>query len=1240
MNGDAGESSATESHNALGEGSVGSDTDISRPGSVDPAKQPGGHLRTNSSVKKPAAFKSVSVTKNFLAKSAVATPIARPGEKLPSMSSVTASAAQTARPRLVAKSGGSNAPRSLGKLNGTGPGPDASKVWNKNQPIPPAPPKQFTDEELKQQYGIHLATRLQADEAGKEAKWADIDDDEDDWAPETVQWMDGTKSTVAAENQPLPDESKSTPAKEAALAATKIASAPAPSSSIQRSGLTSGTKTILKPGANAQANATKPKGQLEKPTLVAKPSSAAPVKSPWAQLPPVEKVSPVQINPPVQQAPSRHHKDPYGYDDMQSSHGMTKEIAPDDFNRAWRDDRGHRELFNSHSGRYEPVGEMRRGSVRDNAHRQQPSVLQRPLQDGPAEPSAAFQTSRTSADGPTWGRRRNSSNVSGGSGRRMSIDRRGPDPFSLPMNPQRRDSQSINSVDAGVAGAGRHTLPTKPVAEQLTPADPSNPAQTASPNAAHVQPASPFGSAGSQEAGTPGAPSQIQNLVEVQERLLHSNIDAIKLRKQKEKEQEAKEEAERKERLRKRLEAMGFTDDSKLKTKEESSSRAPDKLPQKEKTVPAPVHSPPKPPVPASEGEVAQYGMMKVHQAQPVRKAVSAESTSKSVAPKPSPSPIKSQAEPQPIPLLAQSISPATEQARENGISKPLAEHAQLQPQPQQTRSGGPADDKASQPPQGPWSTTLSSQRPAGWGSSVWGPPQTRDRALGNGTFGQQVPAPPQSKTTSMGLDSAVKNLPSQPQTAPIQQYSQPNMYSQAVPTLAQSNTVPKAGHIASRIAEKGWGNFQAHIRQDDIDMRAKAERDRERVGTEYRPELRETYTDKKGKTETTLHARVGGMESISSQQTAAPDLKAKNEVAKTLDGQALVSQSALHQSATHGGRSSRFFPKPQPATKQESPPPPDTESHPAYSGDMSHPIVRMPKPSPRVRLPPTIVGPTAQSEAPVSMPSRARLGLGSRPLALTQEWQARFNSLLDKNPAPGTVPTPIAKPATSAQPSLISRPGSLAIAPSSKAPLEVRESPTSATVSLPISTNRRSFINDGSSGVTSRKGAEDLLEDREFGSLPTVKVPKTPHMAANEPPVEFPPSTRPHSKYGIKFYPTSKPALQEDKPERHDNTIDVNIRIGNIRSIITKSMPIRRRAGRGYGQQKPRRIPTNGPGNAPSTGQNLRPRKAANHQGQGTSSNSSSRSPAGSAWSNNRSTSTHTNPWTTKRPSPAAPVH
>jgi hypothetical protein len=54
---------------ALADASGGSDTDASRP-------ELGGQIRSNS-VKKPATFKAVSVTKNFLAKAVGSTPIAK-----------------------------------------------------------------------------------------------------------------------------------------------------------------------------------------------------------------------------------------------------------------------------------------------------------------------------------------------------------------------------------------------------------------------------------------------------------------------------------------------------------------------------------------------------------------------------------------------------------------------------------------------------------------------------------------------------------------------------------------------------------------------------------------------------------------------------------------------------------------------------------------------------------------------------------------------------------------------------------------------------------------------------------------------------------------------------------------------------------------------------------------------------------------------------------------------------------
>jgi hypothetical protein len=65
----------------LAEASGGSDTDTSKPDGVGQKISASGHARSNS-VKKPTTFKSVSVTKNFLAKAAVGVvSTAKPGEK-------------------------------------------------------------------------------------------------------------------------------------------------------------------------------------------------------------------------------------------------------------------------------------------------------------------------------------------------------------------------------------------------------------------------------------------------------------------------------------------------------------------------------------------------------------------------------------------------------------------------------------------------------------------------------------------------------------------------------------------------------------------------------------------------------------------------------------------------------------------------------------------------------------------------------------------------------------------------------------------------------------------------------------------------------------------------------------------------------------------------------------------------------------------------------------------------------
>lgn len=115
----------------------------------------GRHERSNSIAKKPASFKSVSVTKNFLAKTGVAaTPISKTlGEKrmfeeppaeskmsllifdnLASIGFQVASlVSQSPKPRLVTKSWREGRLLNAGTTTQSTGAPDASKVWNRNK---------------------------------------------------------------------------------------------------------------------------------------------------------------------------------------------------------------------------------------------------------------------------------------------------------------------------------------------------------------------------------------------------------------------------------------------------------------------------------------------------------------------------------------------------------------------------------------------------------------------------------------------------------------------------------------------------------------------------------------------------------------------------------------------------------------------------------------------------------------------------------------------------------------------------------------------------------------------------------------------------------------------------------------------------------------------------------------------------------------------------------------------------
>jgi hypothetical protein len=161
---------------------------------------------------------------------------------------------------------------------------------------PPPEPKRFTDEELKQRYGIHLATRLQSDDPGKEKNWADIDDDDDDWAPETIEWTDGTKITLPQADE-VPVSPPEVPAPPPVLKDLKPVDVPKSKSPAPTQ---SASPTIKPSGFGSGRTGLVLKGAAEKPTLVAKPPGPpTPVKSPWAALPPVDKVAPVAITEPL-----------------------------------------------------------------------------------------------------------------------------------------------------------------------------------------------------------------------------------------------------------------------------------------------------------------------------------------------------------------------------------------------------------------------------------------------------------------------------------------------------------------------------------------------------------------------------------------------------------------------------------------------------------------------------------------------------------------------------------------------------------------------------------------------------------------------------------------------------------------------------------------------------------------------------------------------------------------------------
>jgi hypothetical protein len=999
----------------------------------------------------------------------------------------------------------------------------------------------MTDEELKQQFGIHLATRLESDAPGRETNWADIDDDDDDWAPATIEWTDGTKITLPSVDDPPAREPTPIPSATTLEAARpKSPKSPAPtqasaSPTVKPSGFGGRTGLVLK-------------GAADKPTLVAKPPGPpTPVKSPWAPLPPVDKIAPVTIDIPNQhqQQGRFQQRDPHGFHAMPPP--PAKEIAADDFSRAgWREGNSNtsRELFNSQSGRYEPVNERR--GPRNDTHSRQPAVLQRPSQsDGPAEPSPAFQTHHTSSQNAPFGRRRTSSNVSGGSGnftRRMSRGGHEMPPHDM-LGVRRPSLAAVSDAPASprnFSPSGQPPL-NQPRNNQTW--------QNRSPAISHASPISVYGQPVPPVSTTPDIQApvglSVDEVFDLQKKEMREKRELAIKRRQ---EEEAKEEAARKERIRIKLEAMGPPPEKKKDKKE---------LTNEENPVSTQIQT----------REISDLAL----------------SPQISVDPKLI---VSDKAEQTAVPTTTNSRS--TERSpsndlRPNGVHRSSAVPTIPAPQ-ENNRSSQPWSSKSPSawaPPPAPQST-----------SNVWGPP-SNNKTLGNGTFNPELSRVPDMQS-SVSRPGPIG--PPSRGNGPYQQGRGRDYDSRPSPIGPPSRQTDISQHPQQpRKMAPGWGELPEKLAKEDAlsTQEAAAERALRQELQEqgllpdapqpaYQDTWRQVNINADG-TRSKVHAKVKSVidsagpiqiqEEITPQPTFDPRRTLDSAVARSEYPNPTFNENwkGLSVSST---RPSRFFNNSNRDVRLEesnvsidrpespSPPPPTMEGHPAYDGgDARHPHINLPKPAPVVRLPPlpapigppkpqplasfaSIVGPPT---GPSQQPIRSRFAnqdirqeLGITGAIGGNNWKEKINNLFPKN---------------------------MAVDSSSKQTLDIHAENYNNTVSLPASVS--GDLAQDHSSVTSKPAATGCFPEPEMGSLPAVKVPdKAPANAWSLSPTPKMNHTILNAKdvtsSSTVAFETEKPTSDENAPS---GASKVSIKLpGQETAIKVNHVATRQRSSRGRG--------------------------------------------------------------------------
>jgi hypothetical protein len=719
--------------------------------------------------------------------------------------------------------------------------------------------------------------------------------------------------------------------------------------------------------------------------------------------------------------------------------------------------------------------------------------------------------------------------------------------------------------------------------------------------------------------------------VAAQQILMREKLEKARLQKQREREAEEREEHARKERLKEKMKALEAAapapnTDSKDKTKELGN---PARSPQPPK---AQVSSPPKPPIPTAEGEVAQYGMMKVHQPHPVKRTNFIESS------------LMRGGDGQTDRKHAGSTD--TNQQRFGQSRLTSMDKGQKFMDGRRPASLEAADAS-------PWRSNALPDSLSGWsssnvsGASVWTPTQSKDRVLGNGIFDTSgfripsglgaVPGPisgpahaagrsavhghvtpvntspaanapgtigpiappslsiaptlsatshplPRTSTKNPALSSRSEDIPLPEPHAlhnppPAQDAATPSNMAISAPSARYDGN--NTARFKAEYSISDWQNLPDNLQSENARwMEAAAKRiehpdasrpqmstikhtfrkiapashylDERKVISEETKYLEPDQKDKESFAKALEHGEHSNAPEIVltvADKTRPVTVEEKPSTPATPQSSTTPVPATTAPTSSSGAqpRSSRFFPRGGPvqsSDKSESPPPPETSSL-----DSSHetPRVKMPT-QVVVKLPPA--KPAEQAKAARASTPQSTVRMSKTP-SQGSDWQSRINSLLGVSKSDAV---------RADKPSL----NTLSKAPLDEAQARYAVGAMTVSVSLPAPAGPRAsgLPTDGSDSPVSKGPDDDVFPQPEFGSTPTILIPRNAaYEGQGQPPAHYRPPHR-HTKELERVVGTSRPVFDaSDLIDYQKGTVIVTVHLDMKRDGKSFTMVLPSRA-------------------------------------------------------------------------------